>query len=228
MAVKKGFTLIETLVVISLLAVLISILLPALSRARESGRGVVCLANLRQCASICMIYADQHEGVGPAIGQPWGSLPNWALLVASATGREGDGPGGLYHSGESPLICPTTQAAHPQEMTRTYAMNATGHAGLAGDADSYDDAEDPGHINFHFVERPSSTPMLMDSAVAFFPSDAPPPTRTSSVLDFRQPSHVEDRLGRVHGSGRSFHIAAFDGSAGLRDEVEPHWREPLP
>lgn len=57
----SGFTLIEFLVVISLIALLISILLPALSAARETGREAVCRANLKQFGSGIMTYANANN-----------------------------------------------------------------------------------------------------------------------------------------------------------------------
>jgi prepilin-type N-terminal cleavage/methylation domain-containing protein/prepilin-type processing-associated H-X9-DG protein len=56
-----GFTLIELLVVIAVIAILASLLLPALSKAKEAGRGAVCKSNLRQLSLGILLYADDHE-----------------------------------------------------------------------------------------------------------------------------------------------------------------------
>jgi prepilin-type N-terminal cleavage/methylation domain-containing protein len=58
----SGFTLIELLVVISIIALLLGILLPALGSARETGRGAVCLSNLRQLVAANTSYAGDHGG----------------------------------------------------------------------------------------------------------------------------------------------------------------------
>ena len=59
---RAGFTLIELLVVISILALLLGILLPALGSARETGRGAVCLSNLRQLVAANSAYAQDQSG----------------------------------------------------------------------------------------------------------------------------------------------------------------------
>ncbi|GMU34420.1 MAG: hypothetical protein AMXMBFR20_22920 [Planctomycetia bacterium] len=56
---RDGFTLIELLVTISIIALLAGILLPALSKAREAGRGSACASNLRTFGSAMQIYASQ-------------------------------------------------------------------------------------------------------------------------------------------------------------------------
>lgn len=227
--VRRAFTLIELLVVIAVVAVLISLLLPALTGAREAGRSAACASNLRQGGMVCRQYADENKGKSPAIGQPYADLPNWALVVQTYAGQTGTTAGEMY-SMRSVLVCPTVAAVYRQEpMTRTYAINATGHSGLAGDPDNYDDVLRPAYIRMDAVPFPSGTPLLMDSAVP--PptvSNPPPPTRTASMLDFRLEDHVRDRLGRFHGRQRRFNVVAFDGSARAHGEVKDGWSRPLP
>ena len=56
-----AFTLIELLVVISIVTLLIALLLPAIKRARESGRVVACMSNLRQIGIGFSLYASDFE-----------------------------------------------------------------------------------------------------------------------------------------------------------------------
>lgn len=62
MGKRRAFTLIELLVVIAVIAVLMAILIPALSRAREQARGIACLANQRTLAQAYIMYADENDG----------------------------------------------------------------------------------------------------------------------------------------------------------------------
>ncbi|MEX0744129.1 MAG: prepilin-type N-terminal cleavage/methylation domain-containing protein [Phycisphaeraceae bacterium] len=60
-----AFTLIELLVVLTIMALLIGILLPALGRARETARRVVCLSNLRQMSAATHAYLTNHRDYFP-------------------------------------------------------------------------------------------------------------------------------------------------------------------
>jgi prepilin-type N-terminal cleavage/methylation domain-containing protein/prepilin-type processing-associated H-X9-DG protein len=63
---RLGFTLVELLVVIGIIAVLISVLLPALRRARDAAQRVQCLSNMRQISNAMISFANDHHGSMPS------------------------------------------------------------------------------------------------------------------------------------------------------------------
>jgi prepilin-type N-terminal cleavage/methylation domain-containing protein len=87
----RAFTLIELLVVIAIIAVLMGILMPALSRAREQGKRAVCLQNNKTLVMAWMLYCDEFNGNMPgAQAVDLGTdapkdRPSWAKKPAGTT-----------------------------------------------------------------------------------------------------------------------------------------------
>ena len=75
----SAFTLVELLVVIGIIALLISILLPALSKARKQANTVKCLANMKQFGNAILFYTNDWKGAMPYSG--WGDFPGSGNLA---------------------------------------------------------------------------------------------------------------------------------------------------
>src|ERR1043166_3877243 len=72
---KKAFTLIELLVVVAIIAILAALLLPALQRAKEEGKRVLCLSHMHQIHVSLMLYSDDNSGFFPMMY--WGAPNLW-------------------------------------------------------------------------------------------------------------------------------------------------------
>ena len=126
---KRGFTLVELLVVIGIIALLVSILLPALSRAREAAQSVVCLSNLRQIGQAEALYLNDNRGfllpcyigayssTNPPINVAAVSLQDLLLKYL---------PKGSNNSGNTVWMC-TNRIGDTKQYLLTYACNANVH-----------------------------------------------------------------------------------------------------
>ena len=78
---KYGFTLIELLVVIAIIGILASMLLPALSRARDAAKQIQCKSNMKQLGTAAQMYANDYDSCPPeAVTQhAWTSY--WPRLI---------------------------------------------------------------------------------------------------------------------------------------------------
>ena len=115
---RRKFTLIELLVVIAIIAILASLLLPALRNAREHARQVSCLNQMRQSYLWFTIYADDHDGYFPPVRAGGGSSGRYWFQTLH-----------LYHEGtdstaainNSILRCPAHK--NPANWAKGYGMN---------------------------------------------------------------------------------------------------------
>jgi prepilin-type N-terminal cleavage/methylation domain-containing protein/prepilin-type processing-associated H-X9-DG protein len=152
---EAGFTLIELLVVIAIIAILASLLLPAISKAKARAEGVLCMNNARQLGQAWLLYADDHNGrlvynlggfgskraVAPKTDLNWvNNILTWEL-DSDNTNLSTITEAGLASYAVNPAIyrCPsdhvlsqTQSEAGWSGRVRSYSMNAmVGDAGPA-------------------------------------------------------------------------------------------------
>ena len=119
----RGFTMVELLVVISILSLLMSILIPVLARARGLAKTAVCTSNLRQLGMAFILYANDYDDYTmPTLGQSrtywWGQILSdgidhtkgfvWPYLQNA-----------LAKNSVNPQVSPTTQSGLPARTDTT-------------------------------------------------------------------------------------------------------------
>jgi len=129
---KRAFTLIELLVVIAIIGVLSALLLSSLSRAKESGRRIACVNNLRQVNLAIRLYADDWSDSFPVLPTP-NPYPNgvgayYKELVKGYLGFSGE-----PSPKETVFICPSDRNIY---HGRTHAYTSYTFNGYETDAQS--------------------------------------------------------------------------------------------
>ncbi|MCC6579488.1 MAG: prepilin-type N-terminal cleavage/methylation domain-containing protein [Phycisphaeraceae bacterium] len=104
--IKAGFTIIELLVVISIIALLIAILLPALQGARERGRAIVCANHLKQLGVAEQLYVNNNKDWICPTDSTGGLEGFWYCLLLKTFADDYGDPTRL-------LVCPTEGLPYP-------------------------------------------------------------------------------------------------------------------
>ena len=106
--VKHSFTLIELLVVIAIIAILASILMPALSSARERGKASQCMNNLKQCGLAMQLYIEDHKEMPLyyASARTFREMICKESMQRYGTDEQKKRLGGNYLSSEKMVLCP--------------------------------------------------------------------------------------------------------------------------
>ena len=205
---KRAFTLVELLVVISIMAIMIALLLPALGSARASAIDTQCKANLRSTHQLLYSFASDQRGNLP-LGYRGGRM-QWNTMVYSGTSGKFVLFGRLFTDGYlddgAALYCPAETASKQQYDTpdNPWPPGANASANTEG-----------GYASYPFL----------DWVWASTPDDLSPPKRWPN-LDTLEPAQpliadgvgLPDRLDSRHVDG--VHVLYADAAVAWRNRVD--------
>lgn len=115
---RAGFTLIELLVVIAIIAILAAILFPVFLAAKEHGRMVRCLGNLRNLATGLKLYADNNGGKMPSAHVGW-MAPDWCGAIATSNATVNFEKGAVWQyigRNRAIFLCPSDYHVAPARV----------------------------------------------------------------------------------------------------------------
>jgi prepilin-type N-terminal cleavage/methylation domain-containing protein/prepilin-type processing-associated H-X9-DG protein len=201
---KEGFTLLELLVVVAILAVLAALLLPAVNRAKDSARRTSCLNNLKQISLGLRMYADDSQDTSPNSEAPPLWLTNSPWHTYKALMQDYVGTRGVSPRRDHLFACPADKFFYPDYGAAR--VRESHHRQPMFDYSSY--AFNGGNYNTNFpgigglrlgdVRDPTKT-ILVTEAPAMWPYSWHRPSRDADYINESHYNNARNMVAFVDG-----------------------------